>query len=313
MQQSNNGISNYKPSRDVYTEITNHIVEAIEKGADSFQMPWHRDGFETELPCNAKTKNEYSGINILSLWVAEMKHGYGTNLWGTYKQWKSLDAQVRKGEKGNPIVFYKEFEREAAGNPDETEKYRVARASWVFNADQVDGFSAPKPETPDLVEIVEAVEQAVKATNADIRHGGSKAFFTPSQDYIQMPDRERFAGTETSSPTEAYYSTLLHELTHWSGHEKRLDRDMSKRFEGKGYAMEELVAELGASYLCSSLDVSNIPRPDHAAYIAHWLEVMKEDKKAVFTAASNASKATDYVLGFQGAESDPVSLDMELS
>ncbi len=209
---------------------------------------------------------------MLSLWVAEQKHGYGSNLWGTYKQWKALDAQVRKGEKGNPIVFYKEFERESPDNPDKLEMYRVVRASWVFNADQVDGFSAPKPESPDLVEIIEAVEKTVKATTADIRHGGNKAYFIPSKDYIQMPDRERFTGTETSSPTEGYYSTLLHELTHWSGHEKRLDRDMSKRFGDQGYSMEELVAELGASYLCSSLNVSNSPRPDHAAYIAHWLD-----------------------------------------
>lgn len=290
-----------KRPRDVYSEITQEIVKAIESGAASFEMPWHKGS--TDLPLNAKTKKHYSGINILSLWVAELSCGYSSNLWATYKQWKDLDAQVRKGEKGNLVVFYKELAREPEHSSNEPEAYFVARASRVFNANQVDNYHPEKPQDRSLVDIVAEADETIKATSADIRHGGNRAFYMPSNDYIQMPDIELFTGTQTRSPTESYYSVLFHELSHWTGHENRLERDTSNRFGDQGYAMEELVAELGAAYLCCAHSITNTPRPDHAAYISNWLEVLKLDKKAIFDAASKASKASDYVLQFRGGES----------
>jgi antirestriction protein ArdC len=132
-----------------------------------------------------------------------------------------------------------------------------------------------------------------------VKHGGERAFYRPADDIIQMPERERFLGTETSTPTEAYYGTLLHELTHWTGAKKRCDREFGKRFGDQAYAMEELVAELGAAFLCADLGISVTPRQDHAAYIDNWLSVLKADKKAIFTAASKAAQASDYLAGLQ--------------
>jgi antirestriction protein ArdC len=179
----------------------------------------------------------------------------------------------------------------------------MARASYVFNADQVDGFEAPPlPEPKDPAQILDRAEAFIAATGADIRHGGNRAFYRFPDDFIQMPERERFMGTETSTATESYYSTLLHELTHWTGSAKRCDRAFGKRFGDEAYAVEELVAELGAAFLCADLGITLEPRADHAAYIDNWLKVLKADKKAIFTAASQAAKATDYLAGLQATE-----------
>jgi antirestriction protein ArdC len=171
----------------------------------------------------------------------------------------------------------------------------------VFNLEQVDGWQPPRPATPDPKRVLVEVERFVMATFADIRIGGDRAYYRPGTDHIQMPDRDRFTGTETIDATESYYATLLHELTHWTGHAARLDRDLSGRFGREGYAMEELVAELGAAFLCSDLGITNRPRPDHAAYIAHWLAVLKKDTRAIFTAASKANEARRFLTGLQGA------------
>jgi len=146
-----------------------------------------------------------------------------------------------------------------------------------------------------LVERIDNVEQFVRGTRADIRPGGSEAFYSVAGDYVAIPPSDSFIGTATSTATECYYSVLLHELVHWTGASHRLNRDLSDRFGGKGYAMEELVAELGAAFLCSKLEIASTPRADHAAYIANWLEVLKADKRAIFTAASQASEAADYL------------------
>jgi antirestriction protein ArdC len=147
--------------------------------------------------------------------------------------------------------------------------------------------------------VIEQAEAFTAAAGADVRYGGDRAYYRRSDDHVQMPERERFTGSATSTPTETYYATLLHELTHWTGHESRLDRDLSGRFGNEAYAMEELVAELGAAFLCADLSITNTPRPDHAAYIANWLEVLKRDKRAIFTAARKAAQATDYLAGLQ--------------
>ena len=283
---------------DVHQHITDQIVSAIEAGAGAWQMPWHQSSHALTRPKNIASGNAYRGINILALWVAAEASGYEHGLWGTYKQWQEKGAQIRKGEKSSVIVFYKELERTSEHEPGETEKVLFARASRVFNAAQVDGFTPPEGEampTEDRVTPIEAAETFTAGTGAKIAIGGDRAFYRPSEDAITMPGRPRFVGTETTSPTEAWYSTLLHELTHWTGARHRLDRDLSGRFGSDSYAMEELVAELGAAFLCAELGITASPRPDHAAYLAGWLKLLKADKKAIFSAASSASRATDYL------------------
>jgi antirestriction protein ArdC len=285
---------------DVYESITNRVIAAIEEGAGKWQMPWHRSG--VSRPQNAHTKKPYRGVNVVALWAAADAYGYGTGFWASYKQWQELQAQVRRGERASLIVFWKELEQEIEDEETgERERKRTlfARASWVFNVDQVDGWIPPAPPERNLVQAVNQAEVFTAATGADVRHGGDRAYYRRSDDHLQMPERERFTGSETSTPTEAYYATLLHELTHWTGHESRLDRDLSARFGNEAYAVEELVAELGAAFLCADLSITNTPRPDHAAYIANWLEVLKRDKRAIFTAARKAAQATDYLANLQ--------------
>lgn len=290
---------------DVHQHITDQIVAAMEAGAGQWQMPWHRSAHALTRPKNIASGNAYRGINILSLWVAAEAQDFSSGMWGTYKQWHEKGAQVRKGEKSTVIVFYKELERAREDDPSETETVLFARASRVFNAAQVDGFTLPEGDampTEDRIEPVAAAEAFVAATGARITIGGERAFYRPSEDMIGMPDRPRFTGTDTLSPTEGWYGTLLHELTHWSGAAHRLDRQLSARFGDNAYAMEELIAELGAAFLCAELGIAATPRPDHAAYLAGWLKVLKADKKAVFTAASAASRAADYLGGLSAAE-----------
>lgn len=287
--------------RDVYRAITQQIVAAIEAGAGTFTMPWHRDVGHSQ-PTNALTGNVYNGVNVIALWAAAQLRGFVSGHWATYKQWRLLGAQVRKGETGSVVVFFKETAR-APTDPEtgdvEEKPVRYARSSIVFNAEQVDGWQVPRPVAPDPVTVQHQVEAFVTATAADIRSGGAHAYYQPQADHIQMPARARFTGTATRSATESYYAILLHELTHWTGHVSRLDRDLSGRFGDAGYAMEELVAELGAAFLCAELGISQVPRPDHAAYVAHWLTVMRQDTRAIFTAARHASQARSYLNGLQ--------------
>lgn len=293
-------------SRDVYTQVTDTIISAIEAGAGQWDMPWHRHGVTHTRPMNALTGKRYRGVNVLALWAAAEARGFTTGLWGTYRQWQEKGAQVRKGEKSSLVVFFKELAVDET-NPEtgETERGRrlIAKASYVFNANQVDGFALPEPQAPaNPAEVLAQVEAYVAATGARVTFGGGGAFYRPLTDTIHIPDRTRFVGSATSSATECLYSTLLHELTHWTGIKTRCDREFGKRFGDDAYAMEELVAELGAAFLCADLGIANTPRPDHAAYISHWLTVLKADKKAIFTAASKAAQAVDYLDGLQPAE-----------
>ena len=206
------------PKFDVHQAVTDQIIAAIEAGAGDWQMPWHAAGQGLNRPVNIDSGNFYQGINIISLWASAQMRGYCTGTWGTYRQWQKQGCQVRKGEKASLIVFYKELEVDRddhdAGDG-ETDKIRFARASWVFNADQVDGYEQPPlPQADHPAERIEAAERFVAATGATIEHGGSLACYAPARDTIQMPDRERFLGSSTSSATETYYATLLHELTH---------------------------------------------------------------------------------------------------
>jgi antirestriction protein ArdC len=226
-------------------------------------------------------------INIVSLWVSAEARGYSTPIWATYRQWADLGAQVRKGKKSSLVIFYKEYDADA--NPDDAKddgKRRVARASYVFNASQVDGFALPgTPEPLGPVERIAAADRFIANTDARIEHGGERAFYRPSTDHIQMPDEGLFCGTDTMSRSEGYFATLVHELTHWTSPGHRLARDLGKRFGDSAYAAEELVAEIGSAFLCAELGITQDTRPDHAQYLAHWMKLLKDDSRAIFTAA----------------------------
>ena len=282
---------------DIHQHITDQIVAAIEAGAGDFRLPWHRSAGNIMRPVNISSKKAYRGVNILTLWATADEKGYASGTWGTYKQWAEAGAQVKKGEKAAYIVFYKEFAVEGDEGSDEAETRLMARATPVFAAEQVDGYVIPAlPETSGtLVEPIEKAEAFIAATGANIVHGGSRACYVPLTDNIHMPPRDMFFDTATSTAAEAYYSTKLHELTHWTGKETRCNRQMGKRFGDDAYAMEELVAELGAAFLCADLGITDAPRADHAQYLDNWLRVLKADKKAIFTAASKASQAVAFL------------------
>jgi len=307
-----------KPKLDVHQAITDKIVKAIEAGAGTFEMPWHRPGISFDIPENALTGNSYRGSNILSLWIDAGEKKFEHQSWATFKQWQELGAQVRKGEKGSLIVKYGEWtpkgdKPDAPKEGEEAEQSRLmfAKAAWVFNVAQVDGFTIePKAPRADLTTRLAHVDAYIAATGADIRYGGQRAFYRHrgsdgEGDFIQMPDLSLFTGTATTTPTEARYGTELHELGHWAGASHRLNRKFGERFGDKQYAFEEIVVELASAYNCAHLEITNTPRPDHAQYIAHWLQVMKDDKKAIFTAASLASQAITYLDGLQPKDAHP--------
>jgi antirestriction protein ArdC len=320
---------------DVHEAITQKIIAAIEAGAGTFEMPWHRPGVAFTIPKNASTDKAYRGSNILSLWIDADAKKFEHQVWATYKQYTELGAQVRKGEKGSLIVKYgqwvpKEQSGSAAGGPskrqhtspdasgdpngeqsDDDGKRLFAKAAWVFNIDQVDAPAELRerllPTTSprqDLTTRLAHVDAFVAATGAEFREGGQRAFYRHRDsrgegDFIQMPPREFFTGTATSTPTESFESTRLHELTHWVGAEHRLNRKFGDRFGDKDYAFEELVAELSAAFLCAELEITNTPRADHAQYCSTWLDVLKGDTKAIFTAASLATRAVAFLNDLQ--------------
>jgi antirestriction protein ArdC len=279
---------------DVYRAVTDSIIAAIEAGAGEFIMPWHGDGVAIAKPQNALTKMEYHGVNVLALWAQAYLSGYRSGYWASYKQWQHAGAQVVKGAEGSTIVFFKRIEGDPAeGEPPSVRL--VARASRVFNADQVAGWQPPAPSRSyEGARTMESVETFIAATKAEVHRAGRIACYHIRDDYIEMPDRSRFTGSPTISATEAYSATLLHELVHWAGARHRLVRF----FEGlskEELPAEELVAEIGAAFLCADLGVSNQPRADHAAYVAHWLQLLKNDTRAIFTASRLADQAATYL------------------
>jgi len=295
---------------NIQETITNKIVAAIENGAGEFVMPWHRSGVSAALPHNPISKNTYSGANVISLWIEQKERSYSSNQWATYKHWQSVGATVRKGEKAVHCAYFSQGlkTKQNEQGEDETRSFMFAKPFFLFNADQVEGYSASgTPDTlpENLVQRIENADQAIKATGAEIIEGGQRAFYRPSTDAIYMPDQWRFRDGDGNNATQAYYSTLLHELTHWSGAETRLNRTKGKRFGDDAYAFEELVAELGAAFLCASLGIENEPRIDHAQYIEGWLRVLNSNKNAIFSAASLATKAMQYILK---AEAQPEAI-----
>lgn len=335
MAKSSRKYTPLKARTDVHEAITAKIVAAIEAGTDEFKMPWHRPGVSFTLPKNAMTGKAYRGSNVLSLWIDADEKKFQHQVFATYKQWQELGAQVRGGEKGSLIVKYGEWVPKAAdaqgghangtaSDDEDSGKRLYAKAAFVFNIDQIDCLPELRakllpPEAPrvDLTERLDDVDAFIAAIGIEIREGGQRAFYRHRDskgegDFIQMPPRDLFVGTETSTPTEAYYSTLCHEEIHGSGAEQRLNRKFGETFGDKAYAFEELVAELGAAFLCAELQITNTPRPDHAQYISGWLSVLKGDDRAIFTAASLATRAVDYLIGLQPKPApDPSTSDTE--
>lgn len=290
-------------ARSIHQTITDSIVAAIENGAaKDWTMPWHQ-GAAIARPTNVETGRRYSGINIVALWAASQNLGFSSGTWGTFRQWKNAGATVVKGAKASYVVFSKsiavddgeEADTEVSDEQNAPRPRFIVKATPVFNADQIDGWSEPVPEIKSPAQIDKSAEAIVAATNAHIEHGGDRACYIPAHDLIRMPQRTAFTGTETSSSTESYYSTLFHELTHWTAPAHRCDRDLSGHFGSSSYAVEELVAELGAAFLCAEIGISANPRLDHADYIASWLRCLKADNRAVFKAAAQASRAVAFV------------------
>jgi antirestriction protein ArdC len=277
-----------------YQQITEKIAESIQKGVDGtrFKMPWHNAGGR---PVNVATQRAYRGINTLSLWSAGQQRGFTSSLWGTMRQWNAAGGRVRRGERASLVVFWKDLPNSEApqDGEDETDKRFVVKTTHTFNANQIEGIE--QPETGRIAEPC-AAEKLIAAAGIDVQFGGHRAFYHTVLDYVAMPRPSDFFTVED------FQSTLLHEAAHWTGHGKRLGREFGKRFGDKAYAFEELVAELSAAFLCADLGVSNEPREDHAQYVASWLTVLQSDPRAVFTAAAQATKATEFLLAFQQTE-----------
>lgn len=290
--------TNETPRQDVYSRITNQIIEALEQGVKPWTQPWNAAHAAGHVSRPLRHNGQpYAGINVLTLWASAMTAHYAAPIWMTFKQAIEMGGHVRKGEKGSPVVYADTMRRtetdEATG--DEAERaIPFLKAYTVFNVEQIEGLPehfhalAHASRNPD--ERIAGAESFFASTRADIRHGGDCAYYSPTLDYIQMPSFEAFRDAQ------AYYATLAHEATHWTRHTTRLDRDFGrKKFGDDGYAREELVAELGAAFVCADLGLRLEDRADHAAYIGNWLSVLKEDKRAVFAAAAHAQRAADYL------------------
>ena len=290
-----------EPARDIYTEVTAKIIAELEQGRLPWVQPWGRPhggsaSVNPSLPRNALTKRNYSGVNVLILWGAVIDAGYPSQSWLTFRQALESGGNVRKGERGTTVVYADRFtpekEKERARQTGEDAKaVPFLKRFTVFNVAQCEGLRpglaadpAPLPER----EIVPLAEDVIAASGVDFRIGGDKAFYVPGQDYIQVPPQPAFFHQID------FYRTALHELTHATGHSSRLARNLLNAFGSKDYAREELVAEMGSAFLCASLGIN--PTVRHSDYLGSWLEVLREDSRAIFRAASQASKAADWIL-----------------
>jgi antirestriction protein ArdC len=278
---------------DVYTRITAEIVAAIEAGAGEFKMPWHHTGTSTARPTNVASAKGYRGINVLALWGAAEIARYDSGLWGTYRQWRALEGQVRKGERGTTVVLWKQTgptsSDDGAGDDDGPARRIFARAFTVFNVAQVDGY---EPEPVALLPESERVAHAeafIGNLGITTVFGSPNAYYQPATDTVHMPDFGYF------HEAAGFYGSWIHETGHASGAKHRLDRDLSGRFGSACYALEEISVEILSGMILADLGIAHHPRPDHAAYVASWLRVLKDDPRAIFTAASKAQQAADWM------------------
>lgn len=276
---------------DAYQIITDKVIAMIETHGANWTRPWASAGVGG-APVSVSTGDQYRGINRLMLGMS----GFGDARWGTYNAWKAKGAQVRKGERGTQVLFFKPLSVTDRATGDER-TIPMAKVYTVFNAEQVDGapaVPAAAPMTPKA--LYDHCEQFIAATGAVVRIGGDSACYSPVTDVIKCPHVDQFADVES------YYGTLLHELTHWTGHKSRNDRDLLNKFGSADYAREELVAEMGAAFLCADLGLEPEPRADHAQYIAGWLKALRDDKRLIVKAAKQAQLAADYIHGLQATE-----------
>lgn len=284
--------------KDTYQRITDTIIEQLEAGTKPWIRPWRGNSRRSATPLRASGE-AYRGINVVMLWLSGQLAGYDENTWMTYRQAQELGAQVRKGEQGTLVVKYGTFTPKEQEADDRAIPY--LKGYTVFNVEQIDNlpdrFMSPAEAAPiEPVPVIDHVEAFIQATGAKIAYGGKQACYRPGPDDIQMPDRGRFL-------SEVHlYSTIFHELGHWSGAKSRLDRDLSGRFGSETYAMEELIAEISAAFVCADLGVEHDPRDNTATYVESWLKVLKQDKRAVITAAAKAQAVADYLRGLQPVE-----------
>lgn len=293
---------------DVYERITNQIVSELEQGIRTWLKPWNAEHAAGRITRPLRSNGvPYRGINVLMLWAEATAKGFAAPIWMTFKQALELNACVRKGEKGSLVVFASSITRTETDSDSGKESERdihYLKGYTVFNVEQIDGLPAQyHTSVPPQIDPVQRIAQAdafFAATGAAISHGGDRAFYTSAYDRIQMPPFEAFRDSES------YYATLAHETTHWTMHKSRLDREFGrKRFGDEGYAMEELVAELGSAFLSCDLNLTPEVRSDHASYIASWIKVLKQDKRAIFSAASHAQRAVDFLHGMQPKAAAP--------
>jgi antirestriction protein ArdC len=291
---------------DIYQKITDQIVCELEKGVRPWLKPWNAEHATGRITRPLRGNGiPYQGINVLMLWSAAIEKGYAAPVWMTFKQAIELKANVRKGEHGSLVVYADKIVRTETDTATGEEAERAIpfmKGYTVFNVEQIDGlpehfYAKPAPRI-DTIERIDRAEGFFAGTRAIIRHGGTMAYYNVTQDFVQLPPFESFRDAES------YYATLAHETTHWTRHKSRLDRDFGrKRFGDEGYAMEELVAELASAFLSSDLDLTPELREDHASYIASWIKVLKDDKRAIFSAASHAQRAADFLHGLQKSAS----------
>ena len=283
--------------RDLYAEVSTRIVAELEAGAAPWVKPWSATAGQN-VPQNAVTNRPYSGCNVILLWLARSR-GWSTPRFLTFKQALEAGGNVRKGEHGTKVYFIKQLQIKDGDGEDDTRVIPMLREYTVFNVDQCenlpDSVTAGKPmrvRNPDTRDAL--ADEFLCSTSADVRESHGEAYYAPGHDFISMPAFGAFKGADH------FYCTAFHELTHWTGHKSRLDRDLKNRFGSRNYAAEELVAELGAAFLCAEFGFDGDLR--HAGYVATWIELLKADKRAFFTACSKASKAADYLRGLALAE-----------
>jgi antirestriction protein ArdC len=279
--------------RDIYMSVTQEIVSAIEAGVGEWRMPWHHNGSTIARPTNIASSKAYRGINTLILWAAAQTHGYASGLWGTYRQWNAVGAQVRKGEHATSIVFWKRISEPDGENEakvsDEDRVRLVARGYAVFSRSQVDGYDAPEERLLPESERIARADAFFTALKIPVTFGAEAAYYRIDLDRIFMPSFGLFRDAA------AYAGTYAHEAGHATGAKHRLDRDLGARFGREALAAEEICAELTAALVLADLRLAHHPRADHAAYLASWLTVFRNDSRAIFTAASKAQAAADWM------------------
>jgi len=293
----------YEQRVDVYARVTDKIIASLNEGVRPWVQPWNNKHLAGRVSRPLRHNGEsYSGINVLLLWSEAMTRGYAASTWMTYRQAQEFGACVRKGETGSMVVYANRISKtETDGEGNEIERDIAFLKSYtVFNVEQIDGLGDRYADAPygtdRLIDRIAHADAFFAATGAVIRHGGDKAFYAPGPDMIQMPPIETFRDVES------YYATLAHESIHWVGASHRLDRDLSRYAKDRSQrAREELIAELGAVFLAADLQIvpEMEPRPDHASYLASWLQVLANDKHFVVQAAAQAQRAVTYLHDLQ--------------